>query len=164
MAQLSPRRTAVVIWSALVGGVATFTGVALVVPLGRPMDPELGSVLLLVALAMAVVSVVVSFWIPRRIKPGGAVVTPDQLALTRTVIAGALCEGPALFALVGLMVTRDASMFLPYVLSLGALLAHFPGAARWERLGAGATGGGTIGPRPGATAAGSGPPNKMVRG
>ncbi len=162
MAQLSPRRTAVVIWSALVGGVATFTGVALVVPLGRPMDPELASVLLLVALATAVLSVGLSFWVPRRMRPAGAVVAPDQLALTRTVIAGALCEGPALFALVGLMVTRDASMFLPYALSLGALLAHFPGATRWERLGAGARSPGAP-PEPGA-AAGGGPPNPLVRG
>jgi hypothetical protein len=142
--------------------VTAFTGVALVVPLGRPIDPELGSVLLLVALAMAVVSVVVSFWIPRRIKPGGAVVTPDQLALTRTVIAGALCEGPALFALVGLMVTRDASMFLPCALSLGALLAHFPGATRWERLGADARSPGA--PPEAGAAAGGGPPNPPVRG
>jgi len=55
-------------------------------------------------------------------------------------------------------------MALPYALSLGALLAHFPGAARWERLGAGAAGGGTTGPRPGGTGAGSGPRNPMVRG
>ncbi|HEY6106344.1 MAG TPA: hypothetical protein VIV59_10205 [Anaeromyxobacteraceae bacterium] len=162
LAQLSLRRTAAVIWSALVGGVAIFTGVALVVPLGRPMDPELGSVLLLVALGMAVLSVGLSFWLPRRMRPAGAVVTPDQLALTRTVIAGALCEGPALFALVGLMVARDASMFLPYALSLGALLAHFPGEARWERLGADAC-------RPGApagpgAAASGGSPNPLVRG
>lgn len=164
MAQLSLRRTAVVIWSALVGGVAIFTLVALLVPLGRPMDPELAAMLLLVALAMAVFSVGVSFWIPRRLKPGGAVVTADQLALTRTVIAGALCEGPALFALVGLMMTRDASMFLPYALSLGALLFHFPSARRWERLGAGATAGGPGGPGSGGTTAGAGPPNRMVRG
>jgi hypothetical protein len=163
MAQLSLRRTAVVIWSALVGGVAIFTAVALMIPLGRPMDPELAAMLLLVALGMAVLSVGISFWIPRRLRPGGAVVTPDQLALTRTVIAGALCEGPALFALVGLMVTRDASMFLPYALSLGALLFHFPSARRWERLGAGATAGGPGGPA-GGTAAGAGPSKRMVRG
>jgi len=161
MAQPSLRRTAVVIWSALAGGVGAFTGVALLVPLGRPMDPEFASMMLLVALAMAVVSVGVSFWIPRRIRPGGAVVAPDQLALTRTVIAGALCEGPALFALVGFMVTREAGMFLPYALSLGALLARFPGAARWERLGADARGPGAT---PGPGAAGGRPPNPMVRG
>ena len=90
-------------------------------------------------------------------------VTPDQLALTRTVIAGALCEGPALFALVGLMVARDASLFLPWGLSLAALLAHFPGAGRWERLGAGATGG-EGGPGPGGPPPSAGPPSRMVRG
>ena len=119
MAQLSLRGTAVVIWSALVGGVVIFTGVSLLVPLGRPMGAELAALLLLVALGMAVLSVGISFWLPRRLRPGGAVVTPGQLALTRTVIASALCEGPALFALVGLMVTRDASMLLPYARSLG---------------------------------------------
>ncbi|HEU4382193.1 MAG TPA: hypothetical protein VFR85_01720 [Anaeromyxobacteraceae bacterium] len=155
----SLRRTAVVIWGALVGGVAIFTGVALLVPLGRTEDPELAAVLLLVALGMAALSVGLSFWLPRRIRPAGAVTTPEQLALTRTVIAGALCEGPALFALVGLMMARDASMLLPWLLSLGALLAHFPSASRWERLGAGASG---EGPRPGASP-GAGSPNRMVR-
>ena len=163
MPQPSLRRTAVVIWASLVAGVAIFTGVALLVPLGRTVDPELAAVLLLVALGMAVLSVGLSFWLPRRVRPGGAVVTPDQLALARTVIAGALCEGPALFALVGLMTTRDASLFLPYALSLAALLGHYPGTARWERLGAGATRGEGA-QRPGGPAPGAGPPNRMVRG
>ncbi len=158
----SLRRTAVVIWGALLGGVAIFTGVALAVPAGRPVGGELAALLLLVALGMAVLSVGLSFWLPRRIRPAGAVATPDQLALTRTVIASALCEGPALFSLVGLMLARDASMLLPYLLSLGALLAHFPGAARWERLGAGAAG--QQGPRPGGPATGAGSSGRMVRG
>ena len=159
----SLRRTAVIIWGALVFGVAVFTGVALAVPAGRPMGGEFAALLLLVALGMAVLSVGLSFWLPRRIRPAGAVATPDQLALARTVIASALCEGPALFGLMGLMVTRDPSLLLPYALSLAALLAHFPGAARWERLGGGA-GSGEKGPRPGGPATGAGPPRRMVRG
>ncbi len=162
MAPPSLRRTAVVIWAALVSGVAVFTAVALLVPLGRPSDPELATVILMVALGMALLSVGLSVWLPRRIRPGGAVVTPDQLALTRTVIAGSLCEGPALFALVGLMIARDVSLLLPYALSLAALLGHFPGAARWERLGAGAAGGGA--PPPDGSPPGGGPPSRMVRG
>lgn len=142
----SARHIAVVIWACLVGGVVIFSGVALFVPVGGSMDPEVASVLLLATLAVAALSVALSFWIPRRIRPGGAVVAPDQLALSRSVIAGALCEGPALFAVVGLMVTRDASLLLPYAVSLAALLAHFPGAARWERLRAGGPGGAPGGP------------------
>ena len=61
MSQPSLRRTAVVIWAALLGGVAIFTGVALLVPLGRPVDPELAAVLWLVALGMAALSVGLSF-------------------------------------------------------------------------------------------------------
>ncbi len=161
MAQRSLRRTAVVIWGALAGSVVFFSGVALLVPVARPRSPELASVILLVAVGMAVLSVALSFWVPRRMKPGGAAASPDQLALSRSVIAGALCEGPALFAVVGLTIARDASMLLPYALSLGALLAHFPGAARWERLGADAR---SPAAPPGPGAAGGGPPNRMVRG
>ena len=51
---------------------------------------------------------------------------------------------------------------LPCALSLGALLAHFPGAARWERLGADARSPGAP-PEPGA-ALGGGPPSPLVRG
>ncbi len=142
----SPRRIAVVIWACLVGGVVIFSGVALLVPAGGSMGPELASVLLLATLAVAALSVALSFWIPRRIRPGGAVVAPDQLALSRSVVAEALCEGPALFAMVGFMVTRDASLLLPYAVSLAALLAHFPGAARWERLRAVGQGGAPGGP------------------
>ena len=154
------RRIAVVIWAALFGGVVIFSGVALLVPMGRPLGPELASVLLLATLAVAAISVAFSFWIPRRIRPGGAVVTGDQLALTRTVIASALCEGPALFAVVGLMLTRDASLLLPYAVSLVALLAHFPGSARWERLRAG---GRDDAPGGGSGGAGGRPPARMVR-
>lgn len=165
MAQLSLRRAAVTIWGALLGGVAIFSGVALLVPLGRPADPEFAALLLLVALAMAVVSVGLSFWIPRRMLPGGAVAAPDQLALSRTVVAGALCEGPALFAVVGFMVSREAGMILPWALSLGALLVHFPGAARWERLRAGAAAGGAGRSPSGGAPPGGGapPPSRMVR-
>jgi hypothetical protein len=152
----SPRRIAVVIWAGLVGGVVVFSGVALLVPMGGSMGPELASALLAVTLAVAAISVALSFWIPRRMRPGGAVVTPDQLAMSRSVVAGALCEGPALFAVLGVMLTRDASLLLPYALSLVALLAHFPGAARWERL---RSGGGPGGPG----AAGGRPPARMVR-
>ncbi len=156
----SARRIAVVIWTALLGGVVIFSGVALLVPMGRPLGPELASVLLLVTLAVAALSVALSFWIPRRIRPGGAVVTGDQLALSRTVIAAALCEGPTLFAVVGLVLTRDASLLLPYAVSLIALLSHFPGSARWERLRAG---GRDDAPGGGSGTAGGRPPPRMVR-
>lgn len=156
----SARRIAVVIWAALLGGVLIFSGVALLVPMGRPLGPELASVLLLVTLAVAVLSVALSFWMPRRIRPGGAVVTGDQLALTRSVIAAALCEGPTLFAVVGLLLTHDASLLLPYAVSLIALLAHFPGSARWERLRAG---GRDDAPGGGSGAAGGRRPSRMVR-
>ena len=165
MPPLPSRRIAVVIWAALVGAVAIFTAVALVVSLDRPADPRLGTIFVLVALGMTLPSVGLSFWLPRRIRRLRAVLaltplTPDQLALKRTVISGALCEGPALYAVVGFMVGRDARILLPWLLSLGALLSHFPGARRWERLRAG---GPDDAPGGGSGAAGGRRPARMVR-
>ncbi len=65
---------------------------------------------------------------------GAAPPAPEALALTRLVVASALCEGAALFALVAFLVTQDAVMLAPFGASLVALLAHFPGDRHWARL------------------------------
>lgn len=132
----SLRRTAVVVWAALTGGLVLFTAVATRMPPTRADGGRLAAVLFPAVAGVAVVFVLLSWLLPGRIRPGGAVVTPDQLALSRSVVACALCEGPALFAVVGLMLTRAPAMLLPFALSAGALLAHYPGRSRWERLGA----------------------------
>lgn len=156
----SLRRTAVVVWGVLAGGVVLFAAVATRMPPARAGGERLAAVLLPAVAGVAVVFVLLSWILPGRIRPGGPVSTPDQLALSRSVVACALCEGPALFAVVGLMLTRAPAMLLPFALAAGALLAHYPGRGRWERLGADARPpGGPDRPR-----GPDGPGRPMVRG
>ncbi|HSN91194.1 MAG TPA: hypothetical protein VLS93_08185 [Anaeromyxobacteraceae bacterium] len=135
------RRTATIIWGALVAGVAILLWIALfLAPIGAP-DPELSGLLLLVASALAAVSVALSWlWAvraPIRARPAGAApgpLPPGAVGAARLVVAAALCEGPSLAALVFYLLTGDARMLLPFALSFGALLAHFPRERHWARL------------------------------
>jgi hypothetical protein len=89
-----------------------------------------------------------------KLPPGAAPQAPEALALTRLVVACALCEGAALFAVVAFLVTQDRLLLAPFALALAALLAHFPGDRHWARL-AGA---------PAASSAPGARPNRMIRG
>lgn len=158
MAADANRRIATIIWGALVAGVALFLGVVLqLAPVGAP-DPQLPGLFFLVASGLAVASVAMSWlWavrapIPARPVPGAAgPPSPGDVGRTRLVIAAALCEGASLTALVFYLVTGDARVLLPFALSAGALLAHFPGERHWARLC-------RTGPEPGQR------PNRMIRG
>jgi hypothetical protein len=140
--QQSPRRVATIIWGALLAGVLMFLGVALFVRM--PGTPGLVEVLLPVAGGLSVVSTAISWlWAVRMKNPARAVGSgaappgSEAFALTRLIVACALCEGPALFGTVGLLLTGDAVMLLPFALSFVALLAHFPGDRHWAQLCAG---------------------------
>jgi hypothetical protein len=130
-----PRRNATIIWSALVAGVLLFLAVAMTVPM--PGAPALAPVMLAVGGGLSVVTIAMSWLWAVRLPPSSTTLpaaAPDALALTRLVLASALCEGSALFALVAYLVTQDVRTLVPFALSLGSLLAHFPGDRHWARL------------------------------
>jgi hypothetical protein len=154
MPQPNFRMTATIIWAALCAGVLLFFAVSLFVRL--PGDPRLVGVMLPVSAALTLVTTAVSWlWAVRMrpaLPPGTTPHTPEQLALTRLIVATALCEGAALFAIVGFLVTgADARMVGPLAVSLASILAHYPGDRHWARL--------TGGP-----AAGAPRRNPMIRG
>jgi len=149
----NPRRVATIVWGALVAGTTVFLAVALSLP--KPVgDPQLVRVLLPVSGGMSIITTTASwFWAVRiRPAPGTTALAPEALALSRLVVASALCEGAALFAIVVLLVTREAMAMLPFAVSFVALVAHFPGDRHWARLCGGTTG-------PAAVAR-----NRMIRG
>jgi hypothetical protein len=86
-----------------------------------------------------------------KLPPGATPHTPEQLAVTRLIVASAVCEGAALFAIVGFLVTGAPVMLGPWALSFGSLVAHFPGDRHWARL-------------VGTPAAAAPRPNRMIRG
>jgi hypothetical protein len=152
MAQQSPRVVGTIIWGALVAGVLMFLAISLVVRM--PGNAELAGVLVPVSGGMSLVSAALSWLWAIRMKPpappGGVPPGPDATALTRLIVASAICEGSALFAIVVFLVTRDALALLSFAVSFVALVAHFPGGRHWARLA-------------GAAAPGSWP-NRMIRG
>jgi hypothetical protein len=158
--QQNPRRVGTLIWGALVAGLLAFLGVSLYLYLyGRmPANGALVGVMLPVVAGLTIVDVALSWlWAVRmkpKLPPGASPHAPEALALTRLIVACALCEGAALFAIVGFLVTQDPVLLAPFALALVALLAHFPGDRHWARL-AGAPAGP---PARGAA------PNRMIRG
>ncbi|ABC80326.1 hypothetical protein [Anaeromyxobacter dehalogenans] len=150
------RRTAVMIWGALVAGPALFLVVALALPLAGEPAPGIAQPLLLVLTGLVLVEVPLSWlWAVRaRLagKAGGEAISVEEQARTRLIIAAALCEGAALFAVVVFMVTRDARALPLFAIAFGALLAHYPGDRHWARL------------CRGSGAGSSAPPNRLMRG
>ncbi|WP_242343530.1 hypothetical protein [Anaeromyxobacter terrae] len=151
MAQQSPRLIATIIWAALLGGPTMFLGVAMYLVFGlrggagvaAPLDVE--PALIGASLALSVVTVALSWlWAVRMAPPaqggvalrgGGAIPPgPEADAVTRLIVACALCESGALAAVVAFLLTGNALALAPYALSWLALAAHFPGDRHWAQL------------------------------
>lgn len=137
MAQPDPRRVARIVWGAQVGLDVVLAAAVALAPM--PAAPELTWSMLTVAAGMSVAGAALSWlWAVRLrpvARPGAASPAPDQVALTRLIVGTSLCEGAALFALVGSLATQDLLLWLPFALSFGALVAQRPGDRHWARLG-----------------------------
>jgi hypothetical protein len=152
MAQQSPRVIATILWAALLAGPTVFLGVALFLVFGLRGGAGLGSplaepALIAGSLALSVVTVALSWlWavrmrIARRPQdaithrgPAGLPPGPEADAISRLIVACALCEGGALAATIVFMLTGNAVALAPYALSWLALAAHFPGDRHWAQL------------------------------
>lgn len=146
------RRTAYVIWGALLLGPLAFAVIASQVGPGlRAPGEQPLEILAQLSLAFAVASVLGSRVLPRllRLQPG---LPPEQVALTRNIIALALCEGAALFGLVAWMITGSEWGVVAAAMGIAGLVSCFPGDARWRSL---------LPPEPGR--GGPAGPSRMVR-
>lgn len=142
-----PLLAARVVWGAMVAGLLAVLVAALVArpsfarpPAARPLEDDFLLFMHLTAgglLAMALLAV--RILVP--ILPVHRDVAAGKVALARSVAAGAICEAPAVFALVDFVVTGERLALALFAVGLAALLATFPGEARWARLGGEAAGG-----------------------
>lgn len=147
------RRTGLVVWGALLAGLVLFAGVAGYVGpnvqrRGAAEVERLGEIFLYLAGGMSALMLLLSFVIPARVRTAPQA-GPDALAMSRTIVASAANEGPALFCIVAWMTTGNPWLAAPFALSILGLLLAFPSEARWARLGGA--------PPPGASR------NRMVR-
>ena len=150
MVHWSPRLIATIIWAALLAGQTIFLGVALYLVygvqagagVGAPLDAE--PALIGASLALSVSTVALSWlWAVRKVRAGPEGVRarpraippgPEADAVARLVVAGSLCEGGGLAAVILFMLTGNPIALAPYALSWLALAAHFPGDRRWAAL------------------------------
>jgi len=146
------RRVAYVIWGALLLGPLSFAGVVSLVGSGlRPPGRPAPWLLAELSLAFAFAAVIGSRVVPRLMRPAPGV-SPEQFALTRNVVALALCEGASLIGLVAWMLTGGEWAVVAAAMGVAGLIACFPGDARWRSLLPAEGGGG-----------GRGGPQRMVR-
>jgi len=145
---VAPRRAAFIIWGAMLAGLLVLLVVAAVIgPSVREegVDAQLAGVLLPLLALVAAGTLVASRLVPRLVKAVG-----EQAALPKQIMACALCDAGAAFAVVVWMLTGTPLALALLLLPLGGLVACWPGDARWEALGGGP---GAVprgfGPRPG---------------
>jgi hypothetical protein len=171
MAQQSPRVYATIIWAALLASPTVFLGVALLLVFGLRGGSGLGvplaepALMIGGSLALSLITVGLSWlWAvrmrmasppqggaARRGAAAGFPPGPEADAVTRLVVACALCEGGALAAIIVFLQTGNALALAPYALSWLALAAHFPGDRHWAQL-------------TGLPAGAARNPNPMIRG
>ncbi len=130
-----PRRVALLVWGAMVGFPLAFLAMELALDLQAPVESPPRALLFGLAAGSSALGIALSRLLPPRIPARQAGGRP-ALALVRMVIGWALCEGPALFALVAHLLTHDARLLGIFAVDLVALVALYPGDAAWERLSA----------------------------
>jgi hypothetical protein len=131
-------RSTQVIVAALASGVTLFAAVAAVLgPLGDPPAPvALG--LDGIALAAAVVTLTtlpVAFFLPTRlVEEARDRPVPQRLQAFRTsrILGAALCEGPALFWCVAMLLAGNRWFLAPIALLVALLLLHLPSGEGFE--------------------------------
>ena len=130
------RRQAVVLWSALAGGLAVFTVLGTVIAPART-TPELAPLLLPVIAVMSVAELVAGRFILRSVRRKLSSGPPEAVAVlaqTQLIIACSLALGIGLFGVAAHFTTRDP-LFLVFPAGAAvALVWWFPSEARWARL------------------------------
>ncbi len=118
------RRTALIVWGALLGGSVLFLGVAVLLrPRLTSSNPSRALALMLAALSLA--AAVASFFIPRLVR-GGPRSTPGSTALTRLTARAAACEASVLLGAFGYLVNGEPIALACAGAGVLAFLAAFP--------------------------------------
>jgi hypothetical protein len=126
------RRTARVIWVALLATPLLFLGVAAAVS-PEAWAPGLAEPLFWLAVAGSALNVALSRLLPPRLGPDRAD-DRDAVAFARVLVGLALCDAAAMAPLVAYMVTRDPRLLAVLALDVVALLLLYPSDPRWQRL------------------------------
>jgi len=126
----SLRFVAYVLWGALLLVVLILATVAAFVGPGlrAARDVPLPEALPISAALLNVVLLAASRFIPRALNPE----TPP---LAKNLVATAVCEGGALFAVIAWMLTGNRHALAGVIMGLGGIAIAFPNDGRWRALG-----------------------------
>lgn len=129
-----------IIWAAMLAGQVMFLVIVLWL-IGQSdasmTDPQVGQMIFVIALVTLVAGVPVAYLLRMRIYGGGqqpdGTVSP-QAYTTGNIILLALCEGPSLLAVVGMLLARQVSPFiLVTILAIAVQAVNFPTGAPLRR-------------------------------
>jgi hypothetical protein len=127
-----PRRIALAIWAAQLGGCVLVLAVAAFLRAGGQLKaeapPEIADWL---ALGLAAVLLAMSFTVPALVRPPSGT-SPEGAVRTRFILAWALREAAALFGAVVWLLSGDAKPLAGFALGIAALAASMPTEDRWR--------------------------------
>jgi hypothetical protein len=134
-ARLDPRRVAVALWAAMLVLLGLF--LALVLALPRPDHVHSWrDASFWLAVGTSVLGIVLSRLLPPRIGVPQARGGRDALAMTRSLVGWALCEGVAIFPLVAHLLQPDGRLLGVFAVDALALVLLFPTPDHWAELAA----------------------------
>lgn len=126
---------ALFVWGSMLVMLVLF--LAVVATLSAPTWVEFSvspNLLLGIVIATAALGILFAYVLPARISPRAAGSRGEITALTRLIVGWSLCEGVALFPLIGYLMTRDVRLLPVFFAAAAALVAYCPTRARWDRL------------------------------
>jgi drug/metabolite transporter (DMT)-like permease len=126
------RRTATLLWAAMLVVPFAFLGVAFTIG-GDHEARDLAGPLLGGAAGVSALNVVLAWVLPPRLGPSRAH-DRDAVAFTRVLVSLALGEAAALAPVVAFMITRDPRLLAVLAADVAALLALYPTDGRWDAL------------------------------
>jgi F0F1-type ATP synthase membrane subunit c/vacuolar-type H+-ATPase subunit K len=117
-------RVLVILWFAMLGSVVMFFVITKIT--GTPKAAEANMTLVSIFMALGLFTIGLSFVLKRRLLSQAIERQRPDLVQTGLIVGMALCEAAAIFGLIIFFVTGYAYYYLCFIVSLAAMLLHFP--------------------------------------
>ena len=117
-------RVMLILWLAMLSSVFMFFVMTKIV--GMPEEVDANMMLVPIFMGLGLVAIALSFLLKRRFLSQAVEQQKPELVQTGMIVALALCEASALFGLIVFFVTGCHHYYVCFIVSLAAMLLHFP--------------------------------------
>jgi hypothetical protein len=117
-------RVLLILWLAIFSSVIMLFVMTKII--GAPKAAEANMVLVSIFMALGLFTIALSFVLKRRLLSQAIERQRPDLVQTGLILGLALCEAAAIFGLIIFFVTGYAHYYLCFIVSLAAMLLHFP--------------------------------------